>query len=98
MPGSFDHEVDPASGAAVHVVPALSDNFMYLIVCTASNVAAVVDPVEPDKLIAKAKEVGAQITTILTTHNHVRHALMLSYLRTTCPCIAAVLLVIDGKL
>eukprot|EP00035_Acanthoeca_spectabilis_P003624 m.94411 g.94411 ORF g.94411 m.94411 type:complete len:172 (+) comp12246_c0_seq1:329-844(+) len=29
---------------------------------------------EPEKLIAEAKKVGAQITTVLTTHNHWDHA------------------------
>lgn len=29
---------------------------------------------EPEKVIAKAKEVGVEITTVLTTHNHWDHA------------------------
>lgn len=34
----------------VQVVPALSDNFMYLIVDKATKETAVVDPVNPDKV------------------------------------------------
>ena len=35
----------------VHIIPALQDNYMYLLVDEASNEAAVVDPVEPEKVI-----------------------------------------------
>lgn len=38
------------------------------------TVAAVVDPVEPEKVIAKAKELNVKITTVLTTHSHWDHA------------------------
>lgn len=34
----------------VHIIPALEDNYMYLIVDEASNEAAIVDPVEPEKV------------------------------------------------
>eukprot|EP00036_Acanthoecidae_sp_10tr_P011855 CAMPEP_0182928322 /NCGR_PEP_ID=MMETSP0105_2-20130417/15529_1 /TAXON_ID=81532 ORGANISM="Acanthoeca-like sp., Strain 10tr" /NCGR_SAMPLE_ID=MMETSP0105_2 /ASSEMBLY_ACC=CAM_ASM_000205 /LENGTH=266 /DNA_ID=CAMNT_0025066323 /DNA_START=118 /DNA_END=915 /DNA_ORIENTATION=- len=71
---SFEHTVDPASGLAVHVVPVLNDNYAYLLVCQDTQTAAVVDPVEPEKLLAAAAAVGATITTILTTHSHFDHA------------------------
>ena len=41
---SFDHSVDPASSMEVHVVPAFSDNYMYLIVDKKTREAAAVDP------------------------------------------------------
>ena len=34
----------------VHIIPALQDNYMYLLVDKTSNEAAVVDPVEPEKV------------------------------------------------
>lgn len=36
--------------------------------------AAAVDPVEADKVLAKAEELEVQITTVLTTHSHWDHA------------------------
>lgn len=41
---SFDHAVSPASSMEVHVVPAFSDNYMYLIVDKKTREAAAVDP------------------------------------------------------
>jgi len=58
----------------VIVVPALSDNFMYLIANDQTKVAAVVDPVEPAKLIEVAKRENFEIKKVLTTHNHWDHA------------------------
>ena len=34
----------------VHILPALSDNYMYLLVDEKTQTAAVVDPVEPEKV------------------------------------------------
>ena len=33
----------------VHIIPALQDNYMYLLVDETSKEAAIVDPVEPEK-------------------------------------------------
>ncbi len=54
------------------VVPieALSDNYMYLVIDEASNECAVVDPVEPNKVLEKVKELNVNLTKILTTHHH----------------------------
>ena len=54
-------------------VPALEDNYMYLIVDPATSTAAVIDPVEPEKLIQEAKTQGVRITTLLCTHSHWDH-------------------------
>lgn len=45
VPETFDHFVEREAGFSVHVVPALSDNYTYLLVCKETNEAAVVDPV-----------------------------------------------------
>ena len=50
------------------------DNYMYLIIDTESNECAAVDPVEPKKIIRAAKEAGAEIKMVLTTHSHWDHA------------------------
>eukprot|EP00658_Telonema_sp_P-2_P027882 TRINITY_DN2146_c0_g1_i1.p4 TRINITY_DN2146_c0_g1~~TRINITY_DN2146_c0_g1_i1.p4 ORF type:complete len:109 (+),score=29.49 TRINITY_DN2146_c0_g1_i1:175-501(+) len=41
--------------ASITTVRALSDNFMYLIVDPTTRQAAVVDPVEPEKLLMEAE-------------------------------------------
>ena len=55
-------------------VPALDDNYMYLVIDTATNHAGVVDPVDPEAIQAAAAANGATITCILTTHSHWDHA------------------------
>ena len=58
----------------VRILPALSDNYMYLLVDTNTNQAAIVDPVEPDTVLAAVAEEGVELTTVLTTHHHWDHA------------------------
>uniref|UniRef100_K3W5L0 hydroxyacylglutathione hydrolase n=1 Tax=Globisporangium ultimum (strain ATCC 200006 / CBS 805.95 / DAOM BR144) TaxID=431595 RepID=K3W5L0_GLOUD len=58
----------------VALVPVLSDNYAYLLIDTAHRVAAAIDPVEPEKVLARANELGVKITSILTTHSHWDHA------------------------
>jgi len=58
----------------VRILPALSDNYMYLLVDQSSNQAAVVDPVDPDSVLAAVEEEGVNLTTVLTTHHHWDHA------------------------
>lgn len=54
----------------VKVLPALQDNYMYLLIDKASSEAAVVDPVTPSNVIEAAKNLGVNITKVLTTHHH----------------------------
>ena len=54
----------------VVLVPVHQDNYAYLLIDKASNVAAAVDPAEPVKVLAAANERNLNITTILTTHHH----------------------------
>ncbi|TMW68071.1 hypothetical protein Poli38472_007743 [Pythium oligandrum] len=58
----------------VVAIPVLSDNYAYLLIDTSNHVAAAVDPVEADKVYARAKELGVTIVSILTTHEHWDHA------------------------
>jgi len=58
----------------VRVLPALSDNYMYLLVDKQTKEAAIVDPVDPDSVLKAVKEEGVNLTTVLTTHHHWDHA------------------------
>ncbi|KAL9957554.1 hypothetical protein ACROYT_G039196 [Oculina patagonica] len=58
----------------VHILPALSDNYMYLVVDEKTQEAAIVDPVEPKKVVEAVKNEGVKLTTVLTTHHHWDHA------------------------
>lgn len=58
----------------VHILPALADNYMYLLVDEATGEAAVVDPVEPEKVLVAVQQKNVRLSTILTTHHHWDHA------------------------
>nr|XP_039264809.1 hydroxyacylglutathione hydrolase, mitochondrial-like isoform X1 [Styela clava] len=58
----------------VKIIPALDDNYMYLITDEKTNITAAVDPVQPDKLMEDAKKDGLEISMVLTTHHHWDHA------------------------
>ncbi|KAI9182930.1 Cytoplasmic glyoxalase II [Blastocladiella emersonii ATCC 22665] len=58
----------------VYPVPCLSDNYAYVLVDETTNEAAVVDPVEPSKVLAKVAELGVDVRAVLTTHHHHDHA------------------------
>lgn len=58
----------------IELLPALSDNYMYLLVDTETKEAAVVDPVEPVKVLDAVRKQGVRLTTVLTTHHHWDHA------------------------
>ncbi|KAL0279631.1 UNVERIFIED_CONTAM: hypothetical protein PYX00_001144 [Menopon gallinae] len=58
----------------VRILPALSDNYMYLLIDDETLQAAVVDPVEPDSVVEAVKEENVKLTHILTTHHHYDHA------------------------
>ncbi|XP_053206697.1 hydroxyacylglutathione hydrolase, mitochondrial-like isoform X2 [Panonychus citri] len=58
----------------VKILSALSDNYMYLIIDKETNKAAIVDPVEPEKVLKTVSDSGVQLTTVLTTHHHWDHA------------------------
>ncbi|KAG8145454.1 hypothetical protein E2320_011984 [Naja naja] len=58
----------------VEILPALTDNYMYLLVDEETKEAAIVDPVQPQKVLDAAKKHGVKLTTVLTTHHHWDHA------------------------
>jgi hydroxyacylglutathione hydrolase len=58
----------------VHILPALADNYMYLLVDEVSREAAVIDPVEPEKVLVAVQQKNVILSTILTTHHHWDHA------------------------
>lgn len=58
----------------IRLVPALEDNYMYLLVDEETRQCAAVDPVEPQKILDAIKEENCTLTTILTTHHHWDHA------------------------
>jgi len=57
-------------------IPVLSDNLSYLIIDEVNNVAGVVDPAEPDKIINAIQTENAKftLTHLLTTHHHSDHS------------------------
>eukprot|EP00795_Rhopilema_esculentum_P009459 gene9459-17185_t len=58
----------------VKVLSALDDNYMYLLIDEESNTAAIVDPVNPEKVVSAVKDEKVNLTTVLTTHHHWDHA------------------------
>ncbi|KAL5006225.1 hypothetical protein ScPMuIL_015031 [Solemya velum] len=58
----------------VHLVPALDDNYMYILEDTTTKECAAVDPVEPGKILNEVKNRNLSLTSILTTHHHWDHA------------------------
>lgn len=82
------------SGMSIDILPALEDNYMYLVnaqrhlsyilenefisffqlVDNQTNDAAIIDPVEPDKVLAAVEKRNVNLKAILTTHHHWDHA------------------------
>ncbi|KAG8194465.1 hypothetical protein JTE90_013223 [Oedothorax gibbosus] len=58
----------------VKILPALDDNYMYLVIDENTGKAGIVDPVNPKSVMAKVSEENVDLTTILTTHHHYDHA------------------------
>ncbi|KAK9711975.1 Metallo-beta-lactamase superfamily [Popillia japonica] len=58
----------------VIILPALADNYMYLIVDENTKQAAVVDPVEPETVMKEVEKQGVNLSKVLTTHHHWDHA------------------------
>ena len=50
-------------------IPCLQDNFAYLLICTKTQQAAVVDPSEATPVISEIERRGVKLTTILNTAN-----------------------------
>ena len=64
----------PSAGMKVRIIPALADNYMYLVIDEKTMEAAVVDPVEPESVFEAVRDERVNLTTVLTTHHHWDHA------------------------
>ncbi|XP_034941487.1 transmembrane protein 104 homolog [Chelonus insularis] len=58
----------------IEILPALDDNFMYLIIDKKTNDAAIVDPVNSNLVSSAVEEHQVNLKKILTTHHHWDHA------------------------
>ncbi|VDM45195.1 unnamed protein product [Toxocara canis] len=72
-----------ASNMKVIPVPALSDNYMYLLVDERTHQAAIVDPVDIPAIQSAVKSAGAELSAALVTHHHWDHAGETANLSTT---------------
>ena len=59
-------------------IPCLSDNYAYLLVCPETKEAAIIDPSEPDPILAALQDGGrragdVKVVAILDTHHHHDH-------------------------
>lgn len=54
-------------------IPLLKDNYGYLLICEASNQAAIVDPSEGEPVWRRVQEEGVDLVAILNTHHHRDH-------------------------
>lgn len=57
----------------VHRLPALRDNYIFLLVDPDRLEAAVVDPAVAEPVLAKLQELGARLVAIFNTHHHSDH-------------------------
>ena len=57
----------------VNRIPALSDNYIFLLYDPQQNTAAVVDPAVAQPVLQRLKELGAQLVAIFNTHHHSDH-------------------------
>lgn len=57
----------------IELVPALSDNYVYLAHDPETGATAVVDPAEADPVLAALDRKGWKLTHILNTHHHMDH-------------------------
>lgn len=57
----------------IHRIPALKDNYLWLIREPEANLVAVVDPAEAEPVEAKLAALGWRLTHILNTHHHKDH-------------------------
>ncbi|XP_030638371.1 putative hydrolase PNKD [Chanos chanos] len=62
------------NGIKIIPVPILSDNYSYVVIDTASNLAVVVDPADPQAVQACLEEEGVTLEAILCTHKHWDHS------------------------
>lgn len=54
-------------------IPCLTDNYAYLVICEATQSAAVVDPSEAAPVLAAVRLQGVELEAIWNTHHHMDH-------------------------
>lgn len=54
-------------------IPALSDNYIFLLHEPQQNIAAVVDPAEAEPVLERLRELRAELVAIFNTHHHIDH-------------------------
>jgi hydroxyacylglutathione hydrolase len=57
----------------IHRLPALSDNYIFLLHDDRQNIAAVVDPAESEPVLHQLGVLGAPLVAIFNTHHHRDH-------------------------
>ncbi|MEO1294728.1 MAG: hydroxyacylglutathione hydrolase [Cyanobacteria bacterium J06636_16] len=57
----------------IHRLPALSDNYIFLLYDAETSTAAVVDPAESGPVLQQLAALGATLTAIFNTHHHGDH-------------------------
>ncbi len=57
----------------IYRLPALSDNYIFLLYDAETSTAGVVDPAESRPVLQKLTELGATLTAIFNTHHHGDH-------------------------
>ncbi|KAI9270861.1 beta-lactamase-like protein [Sporodiniella umbellata] len=55
-------------------VRALENNYSYILIDEKSKEAAVIDPVEPNKILNIISQTGTRLKSVFTTHHHWDHA------------------------
>jgi hydroxyacylglutathione hydrolase len=61
-------------GLRIERITTLGDNYTYLVICEATNEAAIIDAPEAAPVIRRVEETGANVTLILSTHHHYDHS------------------------
>jgi hydroxyacylglutathione hydrolase len=57
----------------VTLIPALSDNYIFLLTDPSQKIAAVVDPAEAKPVLRQLQAIGAKLVAIFNTHHHHDH-------------------------
>ncbi|MDQ6994328.1 MAG: MBL fold metallo-hydrolase, partial [Mariprofundaceae bacterium] len=61
------------SSFQIHQLPALNDNYIYLLESKIDSVLAVIDPADASIVNQACKRLGKPLTHILNTHHHWDH-------------------------
>ena len=57
----------------IELIPAFTDNYIFLVHAPDSGVTAIVDPADPKPVVARLEKRGLTLTHILNTHHHADH-------------------------